>query len=184
MFIIAILVYMQIVYTTLDGATQNGAKYSSSYALHYPVEFLQMLFRTISTNITYYFESIVGRFLGWNQVVQPAIVSWAFVFMLIYSTYFHKTGELIVQKKVCWMCLAVFIMEAGLIFLALLGDTTWQAQYIEGVQGRYFIPVLPILMVMFSKKNDDSIADYKIMKYYMVIEAFQVYYMMKLFLAR
>ena len=58
-----------------------------------------------------------------------------------------------------WIAVLVFISVCAVLFSMLLGWTPRNLTYITGIQGRYFLPILPFaLVLLFGKwltiKND------------------------------
>ena len=52
-----------------------------------------------------------------------------------------------------WMVILVFLSACLVLASMLLGWTPRELTYITGVQGRYFIPLLPlVLLVVFDKR--------------------------------
>ncbi len=57
-----------------------------------------------------------------------------------------------------WVLILVFLSVCLILASMLLGWTPREMTYITGVQGRYFIPLLPlVLLVLFDKRLSTSL---------------------------
>lgn len=151
-----------LVNKVLGGATGDGHylawinenAYSIGYYLKNPIEFIGRYINTLWTGGTGYFLQMLGGYLGWLDIEVPAIFVLPFFLLLIYAGMRRQDEELIVSvpSKV-WMW-TVFV---GVVFLASLGMllfwTPKSGGYINGIQGRYFLPalILPMLAVRTKK---------------------------------
>lgn len=132
-------------------STGDGSAYLSGYTLGYflkePLELIYMLINTILDKGGFYLESLVGYKLGWVEIETSMLVVFLFWFLLFLSLL-EVQGERVQIKATqrIWMiffCLA----SAGLVLLGMLLSWTPMGHVsIEGVQGRYFLPFLPILL--------------------------------------
>ena len=88
-----------------------------------------------------YVEQMVGR-LGVMEVAQPLWLIWAEIVVLVLASG-AAGGRMSPSVRI--LSGAVFIVTAGGLFLAsYLTWTTVGASHVEGIQGRYFLPVLPL----------------------------------------
>lgn len=108
-----------------------------------PLRYLGVLVSSVAERSPVYALQIVGRF-GWNAILLPlaayplAAVMLAAGVLASGGAAFHWTSRL------WWLMLALGI--AGLIETVLyLTGTPLAADYIQGSQGRYFLPVLPLI---------------------------------------
>lgn len=84
--------------------------------------------------------------LGWVDVELPEIIIFAFIIVLLLSglTDSEKYSFSKKEKGVCYIT-AIFI--SGLVMAALLIAYTYiGSDIIMGIQGRYFIPILPLVL--------------------------------------
>lgn len=146
--------------------------YTFAELLHRPVHVLKLCYDTFVWKGTQLFEGMIGGSLGNQDPVlnTPAAVILALTAILVILAL--KKPEETVQMKAgdrIWIgCLAVLVLGA-LMFSMLLAWTPRSASMIEGVQGRYLLPVLPALLLTIKNNrvvrtgNDDRGLLYGIM---------------------
>lgn len=120
-----------------------------SYLLSNPVKTAMLFLRTIATYASTWLFCMVTGPLGSFQasIGVPAILSVAFIVMLVFSCLPTESDSIMPS----WLHRIVFI---GVFAIAILGSLLsmalgWTAigsPIIDGVQGRYFLPVLPPLL--------------------------------------
>lgn len=102
--------------------------------------------RTLLNQISFYIESMIASPLGWVDIELPEIIVFAFIIVLLLSglTDREKYSFSKKEKGVCYIT-AIFI--SGLVMAALLIAYTYiGSDIIMGIQGRYFIPILPLVL--------------------------------------
>lgn len=124
--------------------------------LRHPLTFGKTFLRTLEVFSDDYLFTMLGRDMGWMNLRIPVFVLIPYLGILAYSflraeerSSFQMDG---MTKAMLGGC-SLFIF--CLIFVTLYGQ--WTAvgyQYIEGVQGRYFLPLLvPGLLAVSSRKS-------------------------------
>lgn len=133
--------------------TWSGEKnYSIRSIVEDPDHVLGVIFRTFYRNADYYLGSAIGRYLGWlNFGITPIMFS-GYIVLLFASTF--RTNTNIEMKKndkmISWAyCLLIVIL---VYFSLLLSWTRESSKLIEGIQGRYFLPIFPVLMCLIQNK--------------------------------
>ena len=112
-----------------------------------------MFFKTIGHYGTLYLQSMIGAPLGWFEIGIPSIIIDGFVILLLFSLLECQGSHQWKKWERIWFILLISGI-AFLIFLALLQDWTLRSsKYIEGVQGRYFIPLLPVFLLALKNKT-------------------------------
>lgn len=143
---------------------KNVAGYSLQYVFTHLGEIAKMFFNTICYKTDFYISSIVGYF-GWFQVEAPWFIKIP-VLMVVAVSFMRKENEPKAENTLSKLySLALFIAVFLMIeILLLLDHTTMGSTCIEGVQGRYFIPALPLVflilrnnMIKVSKNTDDMV---------------------------
>jgi uncharacterized membrane protein len=125
----------------------------AAYICRHPVEFLQILAGTVKYYFWSYYSGFVGAF-GW-QFVYPAewhVRLWLLLVALVSITDADREKPLSWPRKTVMG--AVFAAVSILVFTLLYA--CWNpvgAPLIEGVQSRYFIPVVPLLCMLFSNRT-------------------------------
>jgi uncharacterized membrane protein len=135
---------------------ENANFYSAAFAWHNPIVYLQMLIRTFLKDIDDLSLSMLGRALGWNENVTPIILLVGLLLaIIVYSIYEYKAIIFTKGKK-----LSLFIsILMVLLFtpIMLLSNTPKESPTIIGLQGRYFLPVLPLIILIISEINSKMI---------------------------
>lgn len=138
------------------------SNYSLGYILQNPKAFLDVMTNTLFDRTDFYVQSLVGQQLGWVEILLSNLVVIVFILLIAFSL-FRVRGEkqyLTVGNK--WWIVFVCAVSFGLIMVGML--TQWTpitGTYVEGVQGRYFLPFLFILVLVgrnskiFHDKNID-----------------------------
>ena len=109
---------------------------------------------------TYFFEMIGG----WNTIELISI----FIFMILLFEMFDESKEKEYQfmkkeKIVIWIICIIEIL--GVIAAMYLGWTQAKQTVVEGVQGRYFLPTIPLICLVLSKNKIKSKIKNKDIKY-------------------
>lgn len=131
------------------------AGYSFRQLLSDPGLFLTMLYNTVVWQAEYYHLTMIGAYLGNVDTVLdvPYLIVMLFSLGLL-GLSFQTPGETLKiakgQRILIWLvCLGCVLAT---MFSMLLAWTPVSSKVISGVQGRYFLPFLPVLLM--SLKND------------------------------
>ena len=117
-----------------------------------PLAFLHALSATIADQWRHYRDSFIGK-LGWLDVVLPPWLILTYVWLLPFVAVFLKQEQ---NPRLSARQLAVLLGVFGLNLLQIftMMYLSWSAvgaDRIEGVQGRYFIPLAPLLLIVLSR---------------------------------
>ena len=131
-----------------------------------PLEFLRLFYNSWADLNDFYIRSFVGNFGALDSAVSALFIVVFFVFLVYMNS--HRDDEYVIRKKHRILFLLIGIMIVFMIYIPLL-DWTYQIKElptettvevlmennkalwnIEGIQGRYFIPVLPLFLLPFS----------------------------------
>lgn len=130
-------------------------KFSFSYILTEPLEVLEIFLRTIIWNYNYYFGAAIGRSLGWLNFGISETLLIGFVFLFFFGTlkkYNDGIPEVRISTRICTLfCIGLTSIA---IFMGLfLGWTRVSSIVVEGIQGRYFLPLFPLLILILQNKT-------------------------------
>lgn len=141
---------------------RNGdSKYQVLNILMHPIEYMKILLYTINKEGYFYFDTLFGGQLGWAGIVKLNFIV-PFLLFVMYlvvaiedKTVKNKLNSF--QKIIIFLiCLAII----ALIFTSLYVQWTYVGnESILGVQGRYFLPFLPLIFILISGVKIRS--DYK-----------------------
>lgn len=129
--------------------TQMGFIRTRTYALLHPFSTILRFFYTFAIKFREFFGGLVGLLLG----VRKWYVSFFCVvcyFVLLYYALADKTNSGI-SKSQKLVCVIVSLLVSLSIFAGML--VTYASTiyiYVGGIQGRYFIPILPLILLSFN----------------------------------
>ena len=148
-------------YTETDdfGNYFNGdsAQYFTiDYVLTHIPQTVKLVVNTLQENTELYIRQIFGGILG-EVIVSPVKINWLYVIgviAIVFMTTLLPQGESLQYKGVKkWWALAVAL---GVVMLVCAAGVMWTpSNYTTafGIQGRYVIPVLPLIVMFFSNEN-------------------------------
>lgn len=120
--------------------------YSLPYILSHPLDTVELLIRSVVEYGDHYVKTLVGGTLSYfDPGVQIAWTWVAALLILLVLAWLQPGFELPVWAKT--VCLLIGLACCG---LAVLGCVSWTPTYyttIYGLQGRYFLPVLSLLLL-------------------------------------
>ena len=144
--------------------SQNGADSMSTeedmicftlpYILSHPLETAELCIRSVVEQGDHYLSTLVGGTLGYFGLDKPLDLAWGWV-MALYGLLAlawlcpEESGAMPLAHR--WGAVFIALCCCG---LAVLGCISWTPTYYEtiyGFQGRYFLPVLPLLLLVRPK---------------------------------
>lgn len=139
-------------------STGDGAEYLTGYTLGYflkePLELVYMLTNTVFDKIGFYLESLVGYKLGWVEIETSMLVVLLFWSLIFLSICDSREDMLRVKNFQRFWMIFLCLGCTGLILLGMLLQWTPVGHVsIEGVQGRYFLPFMMILLTAFKNRG-------------------------------
>ncbi|WP_375194709.1 DUF2142 domain-containing protein [Sphingobium sp.] len=110
-----------------------------------PAAYLRILASSVAERSPVYALQIVGRF-GWNAILLP-LFAYPLAALMLGAAILGGSGmRFPLAQRLWWLAIAAGI--ALLIETAMyLTGTPLGADYIQGTQGRYFLPVLPLVLL-------------------------------------
>jgi len=91
---------------------------------------------------------MVGRLLGWLDTPIPYAVIKSYQLALIAAALFDSRSEIRVGARMKFLALAVSILGVAMIgTLIYLHGTPVGANHVSTIQGRYLIPLSPLLLL-------------------------------------
>lgn len=128
----------------------EGHFYGLSDLIAHPLHTLTILFNTFEGMSWFYIHSLVGSNLGWFQagINAPGFFTLVLVVVLLLSLLNHPKDTFIPKPLMRVSFLAIFaIVTLGAVVSMLLGHTFNFEEVAMGVQGRYFLPALPLALL-------------------------------------
>ncbi len=131
------------------------AGYSISQLIHQPVRCMQLFFNTVMWQVEYWHMTMIGAYLGNLDTVLdvPYLVVVFFTIGLL-SLALRKPGDnlILTGGKRLWIWFLCLLCAGAAMFSMLISWTPVSSRIICGVQGRYFLPFLPVFLM--TVKND------------------------------
>jgi len=110
-----------------------------------PFQFLYVLLSSFAERLPVYIVGIIGRF-GWNTILLPIPVYLLAVAVILLAAIDSSASmPRYARGRRLWWLLIVIGLTALIETALYLSATPLGADYIQGTQGRYFTPFLPLL---------------------------------------
>lgn len=168
------VMFISIAYVNLDGILALGGinttgteevvtgaevestpdQYSVAWCIQHPLQMCQVYLNTILTYGKYYFTTMFGGLLGWLEIHLSNLVVYLvafFTFLTLFSenaiTQNIKVKHRIVSSGII---LAVFML---ILLSMFLGCSPYGVYIVLGVQGRYFLTIFPLLLLIVGNRK-------------------------------
>ena len=142
--------------SSLQNASDLDPVFQLKTLLSNPFIFLKSLSNTLRTHLVQFFKETIGV-SGYGYWDLPNIVYWAMPIILIFSLFCEKNKVALPSSlriiMIVLLLFGVFIIFAIFYVVA----TTPASSIIWGVQGRYFLPLIPLLLLSISFTNSMKI---------------------------
>ncbi|MFT3978000.1 MAG: DUF2142 domain-containing protein [Sphingomonas bacterium] len=116
--------------------------------LHDPLGYARILAASVVERAPVYALQIVGRF-GWNAILLPLAAYPLAAVMLAAGLLGGSGARFGMGQRLWWLAVAVGVALTIETAMYLTG-TPLGADYVQGTQGRYFLPVLPLALLALS----------------------------------
>lgn len=141
---------------TVSGAGSAGTAentYTISYILSDPVHIVGVLYNTLCRMTDAILQPLFGQRLGYWDISIPHYIAFGFVLALLLSVIIREQEKLYIKS---WQKVLMFFICVGIIggitLSMMLDFTDVTDTVVRGIQGRYFIPFLPLALFLF--RND------------------------------
>lgn len=119
-----------------------------SFAFAHPKAFLQMLINSFISLKSWYLGTMLGSSLCWLNMGTEYFYLIVTAILLVLSSMMQTGEKPALRRTDKGMLLAIVIASVLALFLASLTWTPIGSSTIQGIQGRYFLPLLPLLMLV------------------------------------
>lgn len=138
--------------TTSINFTSTDAIYTMSYFVEHPKDFPRMLQNTFFIKGDNLLGEILGTRLGKLNINIPWYLVIAILILLFISVLpDEKETRFIDRKGKIWMGFIVLAGSALIMTGMLFAWTTIDSKYIYGLQGRYFYPYVPLILLIMRR---------------------------------
>jgi uncharacterized membrane protein len=117
--------------------------------LGHPLSFAVALWATLLRDFQFYCRSFVG-WLGWLETRLAPGVIYTYIGALIVACWPHR-GERDLRPSLTWIAVPLLAVASTVVLVAVTQYLVWTnvgAPYVEGPQGRYFIPIWPAALLL------------------------------------
>ena len=122
------------------------------FVLNNIFDYLYIFFNTLFRNVSDYFDTMIGRNLSWFDIHIPYFSYYINIILFIIFFIFDNNNYS-VNFNIKSIIFIIVSITIGLIFTALYVSWTPVANKIVlGIQGRYFLPILLYILILFSNK--------------------------------
>ena len=126
--------------------------FSVRYALLNPLKTINIVINTIKVRAKTWVCTAVGRALSGGTLLIPLEIVYGFMAVAIMAALQKENNILSIGNKV--LIVIVCLMIAGLVLASMLvGWTKYNDVIIQGVQGRYFSPMIIYLLAVINNKK-------------------------------
>lgn len=140
--------------TTEAVVGENVEFYSGVDILSNPIKIVDIFVDTLWENLGFYLTTMIGSQLGSLEILLPDFFVFCFYLLLILACIQKNTNSVYIDSYRRKILIGIFGMAFLSILAAMLiGWTSSTSGIIEGIQGRYFLPVIPLLCMTIQRKN-------------------------------
>lgn len=132
-----------------------GEAYGAAGLLKEPLTFIYLSVRTLFLDGDGFLETMLGMQLGWLNIFVSRIVIYGLLFLMALSMQ-ARAGEddmeVTTGQKIFYALVA--LMPLGMVLVSMfMSWTPKNSTEIAGIQGRYLLPALPVLLLLFRNGN-------------------------------
>ncbi len=137
--------------------------YTAGYALEHKEELVSLLARTLSAKGEVYLQGFIGGRMGLSVYVPSVVMAAFIVIMLLAATRGDPLGKELSRGARIYLAALIAIGFMLIMASMLFASTVKSSPVIMGVQGRYFIPFLALMLILtrskrlvFKRENDNN----------------------------
>lgn len=177
--------------TGFQFGTDGNGKLTALFAIHEPLKYLDMAIGSYLLFLDKLSINIAGYWLAWGcEQTIPAAVVVLFMSVGGIQSIFENDG-IELRKTDKWIFISIIAISLLAIPAMLLSATRSSSRVVGGIQGRYFLPILPIFYYVQTKfslhtpchKNYGQITS-KCVVWMSILSCVMVYYIMTIYLTR
>lgn len=145
---------------TVNSQEKEVVQYSFSYMFKHPLETLDIFYRTVRYKIKFWFYGSIGRSLAGDTLLLPIKLVHLMLIPILSSLFIKQEHTFSILMKILLVVLCIVIGLYAMIGMFVSWTDTGQTiiddfggVLVEGIQGRYFSPILPYFFVIFANKK-------------------------------
>ena len=130
-------------------SSEDNFNLKKEYILNNPMKYIGVLMNTIKVNGNFYLSSIIGRNLSWFSISINDFIYYSILLLILIFIVFDNDKRIKLDLKI--ISFIIIGIVSMLIFTGLyLTWTPIEDNVIAGVQGRYFIPIVFLVFLIFN----------------------------------
>lgn len=124
------------------------------FVMSNPKHFLKLLFDCLWNNKTLFTYQALGSQLGYLDINVDTFFTTFYLILLLFAPFVEKSEFKLAKFQKLWLLLITLGIASITCFAMYLGWSRPGLEFIDGVQGRYFLPVLILpLLCLIPKDN-------------------------------
>lgn len=134
----------------------DSVRYSISYFQDHLKNLIPLLFSTLQNTKEVSFGELIGSRLAWHNVLVDQVWIYLFYMLLAVACIWQKDEDDLIPKpfgKIKWGFAAVALLVIAGVIYASMTWTLISREWFEGIQGRYFLPLLPVFLLLARQNN-------------------------------
>lgn len=118
-----------------------------------PIKYIAILLHSISNNLPLYLNGTLGGYLEWfNVTLSPIYLYTSFIIFILLCKKAHDTYK--ISRTLHILSIIIFLIITLATFTAMFTSWTKPGEtLIDGVQGRYFLPILLLIPLIFMQNQ-------------------------------
>lgn len=138
-----------------EKAESSEKLYDSSFILSHPKQTFRIFLDTARSGERWFGwlqESVGSRMAGFTMLIDEWHI-FAYITILLISSFVYQGQRFLLRAADRVLLLFVSACVIGAVMLVMfVGWTSYGASGIYGIQGRYFIPILPLVFICFNNR--------------------------------
>lgn len=126
--------------------------YTIGWLIAHPIKGITLFMRTINLKGEWYYYSCLGQDLSWFTVKLPLEIFKIWGFLLLVCALKKENNQLDNRMRILFIMINLIIFFLVLLSMCIYW-TPLTFDHIEGVQGRYFIPIVFTILIVINNKK-------------------------------
>ena len=128
----------------------NYQSFTIGWMLSHPIRTMDILVYSFWSMLDTWFFGILGSNISWHNL--PNFMLFTIVFMIVFLVTLVPIKDevlYVISDRMKSLCVLILFLSCGMIFAGMwLSWTPMFSRIILGIQGRYFIPLIPVLILL------------------------------------
>ena len=150
------------VFASIENTSNEMSNLQLNYLLHHPMNLFSIALNTFKNYTVFYLQGLVGyfgwfKFHLWNLFIYFYVIVFILLCLSEKNIFFDKIKKNYIIKKII-LFIMIVISITGIFGAMYIYWSEFKLGYVDGVQGRYFLPLLPFVsLVLMSKKEKNNL---------------------------